>query len=352
MHLSTTFARDAAGDLPSEYSYARYQNPNRDAWEACIASLEDGAEAAAFASGSAAANAVLQALDPGSRVVCSHDLYHGTRTMMTKVWSRAGFSFVDVDLRDDDAVETVLADGVTVVWCESPTNPRLEVVDLPALAARCRNAGTLLLVDNTFATPLLQQPLALGADLVLHATTKYLSGHSDVTGGVLLPRDPSSMLWERIRTTQRTAGAVPSPFDCWLALRGVSTLWLRLEAHCTNAAELARRLDGHAGVERVYYPGLPDHPDHALASRQMARFGGMLSFLVAGGEMGARAFTSKLSLLHRATSLGGVHTLIEHRMLVEPPDSPVPRNLVRLSAGIEDVEDLWDDLDAALSEEA
>lgn len=349
IHLSTTFARDDDGELLGEYGYSRYQNPNRQALELCLSGLEGGDASAAFASGSAAANTVLQALGPGDRVLYSADLYHGVRSLMETVAERSGISCRPVDLLDAAATDQALSAGAAVVWCETPTNPQLQVIDVEALANRCRAAGVLLVVDNTFATPVLQRPLELGADLVVHATTKYLAGHSDVTGGMLVTGNADSELWDRILTLQRHGGAVPSPFDCWLALRGIATLAVRMRQHVDNAEEIARRLESHPAVIETLYPGLPSHPGHAIARRQMGRPGGVLSFRVAGGEAGARRFTSRLAWLPRATSLGGVHTLVEHRALVEPDDSPVPRDLIRVSVGIEDKEDVWADIEAGLT---
>jgi cystathionine gamma-synthase len=348
IQLSTTFERDDQGELRGPYLYSRIANPNREALERCLMDLEEAGAALCFASGSAAAHALLQALDPGDRVIYSDDLYHGTRKLMAQM-ARTGIRFDEVDLTDLPAVERALDRPARLVFCESPTNPLLRVVDLTRLAALARERGALVVVDNTWATPVLQRPLTLGCDLVLHATTKYLAGHSDVTGGALCTRDPTHPLWMRIAELQRLGGAVPSPFDCWLALRGIATLAVRMRAHCDNAEELAGWLAGHPAVEAVHYPGLPDDPGAEVARRQMARPGGMLSFLVKGGLPAARRFMARLELLHRATSLGGVHTLVEHRAPVEGPDTRTPQNLIRLSVGIEDVEDIRADLDQALA---
>lgn len=349
IHLSTTFARGPDAQLAGDFCYSRSGNPNRAELEQCVASLEGGSEAAAFASGSAAANAILQSLHPGDRVLSSRDLYHGVRSLMEKVTTRSGVACESIDLQDAAVVERELERGARVVWCETPANPQLHVIDLENLSLRCRAAGATLVVDNTFATPMLQRPLGNGAALVVHATTKYLAGHSDVTGGVVVTDDPASDLWQRIREVQTLAGSVPSPFDCWLALRGISTLHVRMKQHVENAVVLARRFEDHEVVGRVLFPGLESHPDHALASRQMSGPGGVLSIRLKAGEEGARRFTSRLTWIPRATSLGGVHTLVEHRMLVEPEGSPVPPDLVRISVGIEDAEDLWVEFDRALS---
>lgn len=348
IHLATTFARGPDGELLGPDQYGRYSNPNRRELEACLADLEGAAAAAAFASGSAAANAVLQALAAGDGILVSDDLYFGIRKNLALCGARAGIQVDAADFADAAALDAALAARPALVWIESPTNPLLKVVDIAAVAARARAAGALVIVDNTLATPLLQRPLALGADLVLHATTKALAGHADVTGGALLARDQASPLWARIGEIQRLAGAVPSPFECWLALRGVATLAVRVGAAVDNAEALAAFLAAHPAVEAVHYPGLPGHPGHAVARRQMARPGSMISFLARGGEAAARRVLAGVRLWIRATSLGGVHSLIEHRAPVEGPESTTPRNLLRLSVGIEDVEDLREDLDRAL----
>lgn len=348
IHLATTFARDAEGQLASEYLYSRYQNPNRRDLEAGLADLEGAAAGAAFASGSAAANAVLQALDAGDHVLCSDDLYFGIRKLLEGIGARAGIRCEAVDTSDLGAVAAAFDARTKVVWCESPTNPLLKISDLRRLAEAAHERGAFLLVDNTWGTPLLQRPLELGADLVLHATTKYLAGHSDVVGGALLAADAGQPLWGRVLEIQRLAGAVPSPFDCWLTLRGIATLAVRLRAAVDNAELLAPWLAAHPQVERVFYPGLREHPGHEIACRQMARPGAMMSFLVRGGEAAARRVMAGVGLWVRATSLGGVHSLIEHRAMVEGPGSTTPRNLIRLSVGIEDGADLRADLERAL----
>lgn len=346
IHLSTTFARADDAEPIGDYVYSRYQNPNREALERCLADLERGAAAAAFASGSAAANAILQSLEPGTVVYHASDLYHGVRSLMQSVSTRAGLECSALDCFDLDAVTAVI-DRADVIWCETPSNPQLGIVDVTGLSALCRDAGVQLIVDNTFATPILQRPLALGADLVVHATTKYLAGHGDVTGGVVVAREENPF-WERVVEVQRHAGAVPSPFDCWLTLRGIATLAVRVAQHVVNATEFASRLHAHPAVEAVLYPGLPDHPQRDLAEAQMSGPGGVVSMRVVGGEDAAAGFVSRLRWIPRATSLGGVHTLAEHRVLVEPDDSPVPRDLVRFSVGIEDIEDIWADVARAL----
>ncbi|MBH25923.1 MAG: cystathionine gamma-synthase [Myxococcales bacterium] len=349
IHLSTTFARDPGGELIGPYLYARAQNPNRQALEVALADLEGGAAALCFASGVATLSATLQALEPGSRVLYGAHLYHGSRALMERIFAlRADLTFEAVDLRDLSQLDAALARRTRLVVAESPTNPMLHVIDLDAVIARAHAAGALVLVDNTWPTPLLQRPLERGADLVLHSTTKYIAGHCDVTGGALIARDPERPLWHRIADVQATAGAVPSPFDCWLTLRGLSTLAVRLRAQVDNAERLAAWLADHPRVDQVHYPGLPTHPEHAIAARQMARPGAMLSFQVRGGVSVAAGVLGGLRLIGRATSLGGVHSLAEHRYRVEGPDTQTPQNLIRLSVGIEHHDDLIADLAQAL----
>jgi cystathionine gamma-synthase len=352
IHLSTTFARGDDGELLGGFLYGRHGNPNRDDLEACLVELEGAAAAMAFSSGSAVAHALVSSLGAGDRVVLSRDLYFGVRSLMRAICPRAGIALDEVDLTDLAAAEGALAApraGRLLVLCESPSNPLLQVIDIAALAERTHAAGGELAVDNTLATPLLQAPLSLGADHVMHSTTKFLGGHSDVIGGALCTRSPDSELWRRVAEVRQVGGAVPSPFDCWLLLRGVATLALRVERQVDNAEALAAWLATERGVERVLYPGLPSHPGHAVAARQMRRPGALLSLLIAGGEEAAARFMSRLELIGRATSLGGVHTLAEHRARVEGPDSPTPRNLVRLSVGIEALGDLRQDVERAIA---
>lgn len=347
--LSSTFARDEQGKLLGGHVYSRTSNPNRAAVEAALAALEGGAHGLAFASGQAASAAVFAALAPGDRVVLPDDLYHGTRYLATEEFARWGLRPEFVDTSDLAAVATALRTPARLLWLETPSNPRLKVSDLAAAAALARAAGALVVADNTWATPVLTRPLALGAHVVLHSTTKYLGGHSDLLGGALvLGADAPADLLARLRSWQNLGGAVPAPFDCWLLLRSLSTLPLRVRAQSASAAALAAWLAAHPQVERVHYPGLASHPHHAAAARQMAAFGGMLSFEVRGGADAAKAVAGRVRLITPATSLGGVESLIEHRRPVEGPASTTPPALLRLSVGLEHVDDLRADLARAL----
>jgi len=345
---STTFLRGADGGEPSGFGYARSDNPNRRALEACLAALEGGAAAAAFASGAAAAYAVFQTLAPGDHVVCCADAYHGVRAELAGPLARWGLNTSFVDTTDLAATERAFTSRTKLLWLESPTNPLLKVADLAALARLGRARGALVVCDNTFATPVLQSPVALGCDLVMHSTTKYLGGHSDVMGGAIVAADPAGA-FALVREQQQVAGAVPSPRDCWLLQRGAATLPLRVRAQSAGAATLAAWLVAQPQVHAVHYPGLPEHPGHALALRQMRAFGAMLSFQVRGGEAAALGAVARATLFTRATSLGSVESLIEHRATSEGPRSTTPRDLIRLSVGLETPADLIADLEQALA---
>lgn len=352
VHLATTFERPASGDYGDGYVYARWGNPTRDLFEATLADLEaDGAEAAAFASGMAAAAAVLQALRPGDHVLLPDDVYHGVRSLFRTTFDDWGLAYTEVDQTDLNAVRSAIRSETRLVWAETPSNPLLKITDLAALAEIAHDAGALLLVDGTWTTPLLQRPLALGADLVLHSATKYLSGHSDALIGALVARRGVD-LFERVRALQKGAGAVADPFGSWLVLRGMRSLGARMPLHGANAQRLAEALVEHPAVEAVHYPGLPDHPGHAVAKRQMDGFGGMLSFQVRGEAEAALGVAARAQIFRRATSLGGTESLIEHRASIESQPTPTPPNLLRVSVGLESADDLIADLTSALDDVA
>lgn len=347
IHLSTTFERAADGSYPLGYHYSREANPNRTALEATLAQLEGGHAAAAFGSGSVATMTLLQALAPGDHVLTSGDLYHGVRKMLTEIFALWGLESTFVDMTNNAEIEEYLQANTRLILFETPTNPRLRVTDIAAVVAMAKAVEALVAVDNTIATPLNQRPLELGADIVIHATTKYLNGHSDVLGGALVTREPSE-LWDRIKMIQHIGGAVPSPFDCWLTLRGLQTFPYRVRAHNENALKVAQFLSDHPNVERVYYPGLPDDPGHAVAAQQMSDFGAVVSAQVKGDAAAALAVAERVRVFTRATSFGGAHSFIEHRASIEGEGTPTPQNLLRLSVGLENADDLIADLDAAL----
>jgi cystathionine gamma-synthase len=347
IQMSTTYERDADGGYARSYSYTRPDNPTRHALETCIAALEGGAEAVCFASGSAATHAIFSLLKPGDHVVAPRECYHGTRQQLRDIVSGWGVRVDFVDPTRLAELDAHLSPVTRLVWIETPCNPTLQVTDIAAVAARAHARDALLVCDNTFATPIVQRPLELGADLVMHSSTKYFGGHSDVMGGAVVARERSAAA-ERIRTYQGVAGAVPSPFDCWLIRRSLATLPLRVRAQCANALEIAEYLRGHARIERVLYPGLADDPGHAVAARQMRGYGAVVSVCVRGGAAEALAVAARTRIFIRATSLGGVESLIEHRASVEGPDTLTPANLLRLSVGIENAQDLIADLEQAL----
>jgi cystathionine gamma-synthase len=348
IHLSTTFERDPDGSYPRHHLYARNSNPTRDALEACLAALEGGAAAAAFSSGSAATAAIFQALAPGDHVVAPHDAYHGTGRLLRETFARWGLGTTFVDMTETAEVERALRPATRLVWVESPSNPMWKVSDIGAIAALAHGAHARCVCDNTVATPVAQSPFELGADLVVHATTKYLGGHGDVMGGAVVTRMEDDF-WERVRAEQAASGGVPSPFDCWLVLRGVQTLPWRVRAHSDNAMKVAAYLAAHRRVEAVHYPGLPGHRAHALAAKQMRCYTGMLSFQVRGGRADAMAVAAKLRVFTRATSFGGTDSVIEHRASIEGAGTRTPENLLRVSVGLEHPDDLVADLEAAMS---
>ena len=351
-HFATTYERAADGSYPHGYLYSRHANPTRSDFEATLAATEAGQACSAFSSGMAAAAAVLQSLRPGDHIILADDVYYGVRQFVETTFAPWGLTWTVADLTTVGTLHDACRPTTRLVWAETPSNPLLKITDLAAVAQVAHDAGALLLVDSTWATPLGQQPLQLGADLVLHSVTKYLAGHSDVLGGALVVGDrPEALsLFERVRTLQQQAGAVFDPFGAWLALRGMRSLAARFALQCATAGRLARFLNGHAGVARVHYPGLESHPGHAVAAQQMRLFGGMLAFEVAGTEADAMAVAARVETFRRATSLGGTESLIEHRASVEPPSSSTPRTLLRVSVGLEHVDDLLADLSRALGD--
>jgi len=347
VYLSTTFARDPAGVPLGGHTYIRESNPNQDQLEEALAPLEGGEAALVFASGMAAGIALLQTLAPGSHVVFPDDAYYGYRAAAEEFLPNWGIRSDFVDMEDLGVLAAAIRPETRLVWLESPSNPLLKVVDLAAAAALARQAGALSVVDNTFASPVLQRPLELGADVVLHSTTKYLGGHSDVQGGALIFARRGN-LHERLLHLRHVLGAVASPFNSWLVLRGIRTLACRVAAQSATALAVARALEASPAVSAVHYPGLPSHPGHEIARRQMSGFGAMLSFRAAGGKEAALRTVSRVRLFTRATSLGGVESLIEHRASSEGPGSRTPQDLLRVSVGLEHAEDLIADLAQAL----
>jgi len=351
LHLSTTFEHAPDGGLPKGLLYQRYENPTQQRLQDALTALEHGERALFFATGMAAGAALLQSLPPGARVLMQDDIYHGYRVLAGDYLSQWGYTFSEVDTTQPDAVRDALSDKTELLWIETPSNPLLKVVDVAAMAQLAHEVGAKLLVDGTFATPCLQQPLQLGADVVLHSTTKYLGGHSDVMGGALVfARDDE--LSARCFDTRKLLGGSASPFAAWLTLRGLRSLPARMRLHCANAARVAGFLSTHPAVEAVHYPGLDSHPGHALAREQMrgheGMFGGMLSVQMRGGREAALHVAAKLKLFINATSLGGCESLVEHRASVEGAHPVSPQNLLRLSVGLEDVEDLLADWKQAL----
>lgn len=350
IYQTSTFAQEEVG-VHKGYEYARSGNPTRTALETALAALDNGQYALAFASGLAAESTVLLMLSAGDHIVAGDDAYGGTYRLFDKVFSRLGITVDYVDTRDPENVAEAIREQTRLVWIETPTNPLLKLADIRAIAAHARSRGVLTLVDNTFASSYLQRPLELGADIVLYSTTKYMGGHSDVVGGALVLNDEAT--YQRLKFLQNAAGGVPGPFDSWLVLRGLKTLAIRMRAHGENGMAIARFLEAHPAIEQVIYPGLESYPQHELAKRQMAGFGGMISFLPKGGEEAARRIVARTKLFMLAESLGGVESLIElpaamtHLSVVGSP-LEVPAGLVRLSVGIEDCVDLITDLEQAL----
>ncbi|HEX6953956.1 MAG TPA: cystathionine gamma-synthase [Agromyces sp.] len=355
IYTTSTYVQDGIGGLRGGYEYSRGGNPTRTALETQLAALEGGIRGLSFASGLAAEDALLRTvLKPGDHVVIGNDVYGGTHRLVRRIFGDWGVRHTTVDTSDLDAVRDAIELGTTrVLWVETPSNPLMKISDIAALAELGDEAGVLVVVDNTFASPALQQPLALGAGVVIHSTTKYLGGHSDVVGGGLVFAAGQEELAERVAFTQFAAGAVSGPFDAFLTSRGIKTLGIRMQRHSQNALAIARRLSEHPGIARVLYPGLESHPGHALAARQMSGFGGMVSIDLAGGPEAARRFAESTELFQLAESLGGVESLVNYpsemtHASVKGTEAEVPESIVRLSVGIEDVDDLLADIDQAL----
>ena len=348
IHLSTTFARTPDAATIGDFVYIRDDNPTRRALEDCLRALEQGAGCACFGSGSAATMSVMQTLRPGEHALAPLDAYYGTAELLRSLFTPWGLDVSFVDMTDLEHVRAALRPNTRLVWIETPSNPLIRVSDIAALSQLAHDAGAIAVVDNTWTTSLIQRPLELGADLVMYSTTKYLGGHSDVMGGAIISGALDER-FERIRKIQRTGGAIPSPFDCWLIHRGIRSLPARMRIHCENARAVATYLASHARVEVVHWPGLVTHPQHAVARAQMRDFGGMMSMEVSGGRAGALGVLSRVQLFTRATSLGGPESLIEHRASVEGPSTRAPQGLLRLSIGLEHPDDLIADLEQALA---
>ncbi|MFN2475834.1 MAG: PLP-dependent aspartate aminotransferase family protein [Chthoniobacterales bacterium] len=346
IQLSTTFEREPDGSYRSGYCYSRSGNPNRTALEQAMALLEGGAMAAAFGSGLAATAGVFQALRPGDHVLAAGETYHGTTKLLREVLQPWGLEVTFVDMTDLDAVEAAIRPQTKLIWTETPSNPQLKITNLAAVTKIAHAAGAVCACDNTWS-PVIQRPFEFGVDVVVHSTTKFIGGHCDVTGGVVIAREATEF-FERVCLNQTVGGGVPSPFDCWLVLRGFRTLPWRMRAHCENALKVATFLSEHSAVERVHYPGLTSHAGHEFAQRQMSAFGGMLSFEVRGGRERAMAVAGATRLFIRATSLGGVESLIEHRASISGECPSTPQSLLRCSIGLEHADDLIEDLAQAL----
>src|SRR5215469_2956774 len=348
IHLSTTFERTPDGKYPLGFSYAREGNPTRQSLEECLAVLEGGKDALAFSSGMAVATALLQGLEPGDHIIAPDDCYYGLRQVIGSVFVKWPLDVTYVDMTNLNALRAAVRPATRLILIETPSNPLMKIVDLVAVARLAREANAISVCDGTFTTPVVQRPLNLGVDMVWHSTTKYMGGHSDMVGGALVTRY-DNYLFERARKSLMFGGMAPSAFDCWLALRGLSTLPWRMRAHSANAQAVAEFLQRHPAVERVYYPGLPEHPGHDIAKQQMLGWGGMLSLQTHGDLEAAMAVTGRVELFTRATSLGGPHSLIEHRASIEGSNTRTPQNLLRMSIGLENSDDLIADLKQALS---
>lgn len=354
IYQTATYAQPSPGKFIDEFDYSRSANPTRKALEANLASLEGGKHGLCFGSGCAAMDCVLHQLEPGDHIILCDDVYGGTNRLFHRVYDRHGVKITLADLTDHDAARAAFTDRTKLVWLETPTNPMLKVIDIAAMAEMCKGRGAMLAVDNTFATPVLQNPLALGADIVCHSSTKYIGGHSDVVGGALITNDDE--LHERLKFVQNSVGAVPGPMDCFLLLRSTKTIHLRVERHCENALKIAHHLEGHERFTKVIYPGLESHPQHAVAKRQMCGHGGMITAVMDGGLEDARRFLERLEIFSIAESLGGVESLIESPAIMTHASVPrdqreklgISDGLVRFSVGVEDADDLIGDIERAL----
>lgn len=344
--LSTTFERNEDGTYDGGHIYTRLSNPNRTSLENVLAQMENGADAAAFSSGNSAGLAVFQSLEPGSHIIAPDDMYHGLRNQLKLIFQNT-LEFDFVDLTDMSIIKQHIKSNTKLIWMETPSNPLLKIIDIAAIVAVASENQLKVVCDSTFATPICQQPLSWGVNMVMHSTTKYLGGHSDVLGGALITAKKDEW-WLKIRQIQELGGAVPSPFDCYMTVRGIKTLPYRMKGHLNNAQQLAVFLENHPQIERVFYPGLTSHPQHEIAKKQMTGFGGMLSFYVKGGAPEAKIIVNAVKIFTQATSLGGIESLIEHRAAIEGPDTKTPQNLIRVSVGLENVEDLMDDLSRAI----
>ncbi|MES2419188.1 MAG: aminotransferase class I/II-fold pyridoxal phosphate-dependent enzyme [Bacteroidota bacterium] len=346
--LSTTFLRGEDGGYPGGHMYSRMSNPNRTALEKVLSELEFGADTCTFSSGNTAGMSIFQALPVGSHIIAPDDMYWGFKKQLQTIFAST-LSFDFIDLTDVNHIEKFIKPNTVMIWAETPSNPLLKITDIAAIAKISKAHDLIFACDSTFASPILQNPIKLGADIVMHSTTKYIGGHSDVLGGSLTTATINPF-WEKIKNIQQTGGAVPSPFDCFLLLRSIKTLAYRIKGHCENGMQLAKYLEAHPKVEAVFYPGLKSHRQYEIAKRQMNDFGGMLSVLIKGGAANARKVVNSVQLFAQATSLGGVESLIEHRASVEGPDTKTPQNLVRVSVGLEHIDDLIADFEQALAQ--
>jgi cystathionine gamma-synthase len=347
IHLATTFARDEHGQHPAGYLYSRISNPTRNKLEEALAELEGGVSGMAFSSGMAAVNAIFQALGPGDRILLPHDIYYGVRKLAEEHFSTWGLKVDQVDMANEQALAEELSSKTALVWIETPSNPQLNITDIEHVCQLAHAAGARVVVDNTWSTPVITRPFEWGADVVMHSITKYFGGHSDVLGGALICKQDDGFT-QKLRSIQQGAGAVLDPFSAWLTMRGIRSLGARLSRQCDSAESIASFLSEHPFIERVHFPGLSSDPGHAVATKQMNRFGAMLSCRVKGTADQARKVASSLTLFANATSLGGTESLIEHRASVEGPYSTTPANLLRISVGLESAQDLIDDLDSTL----